>query len=228
MENSSAFLYVAIVIALVSWVAWLSSRQERKRLQLEARKMKTQISELQSENAGLLKRLAEKPVKKAPKKKPKHKPSDKVATPEPPLPVEPAHTPVEAANSQTVIITRTGNARGRAIDTWKGERAWTKVELRKLLDLYSQGLAVHQMAISLNLDTKDIVYCVARQVFSCNGELEDKTIAINDGLPWTTVQRNRVGALIRSGRSIKTIADEYGRTELAIVWQAIENGFTRS
>ena len=227
MENSSAFLYVAIVIALVSWVAWLSSRQEHKRLQLEARRMQAQISELQSENARLLKQPAEKPVKKAPKKKPKHKPSDKVATPEPSRPVEPAHTTVEAAKSQPVIITRTGNTRGRAIDTWQGERTWTKLELTKLLDLYSQGLPVHQMAISLNLDTKDIVYCVARQVFSCNGELEDKTIAINDGLPWTTVQRNRVGALIRSGRSIETIADEYGRTELAIVWQAIENGFTR-
>ena len=82
------------------------------------------------------------------------------------------------------------------------------------------------MAISLNLDTKDIVYCVARQVFSCNGDLEDKTMAINDGLAWTTLQRNRVGALIRSGRSIRSIAGEYGRTEVAIVWQAIDNGFT--
>jgi hypothetical protein len=228
MENSSAFLYVAIVITLVSWVAWLSSRQVRKGLQLEARRMQAQISELQSENARLLKQLAEKPVKKAPKKKPKQKPSDKLATPEPPKPVEPAHTPVEAAKSQPVIITRTGNGHGRAIDTWPGERAWTKLELTKLLDLYNRGLSVHQMAISLNLDTKDIVYCVARQVFSCNGELEDKTIAINDGLSWTTVHRTKAGALIRSGRSIRSIAEEYGRTELAIVWQAIDNGFTRS
>ena len=227
MDNSNAFLYVAIVIALVSWVAWLSSRQALKRLQLEARRMQAQISELQSENARLLRRLAEKPVKKAPKKKPKQKPSDEVATPEPPMPVEPEHTPVEALKSPPIIVTRTGNAGGLAIDTWQGERAWTKPEISKVLDLYNRGLSVHQMAISLKLDTKDIVYCVARQVFSCNGELEDKTIAINDGLPWTTVQRNRVGALIRSGRSIETIADEYGRTELAIVWQAIENGFTR-
>jgi hypothetical protein len=228
MENSSAFLYVAIVIALVSWVAWLSSRQEHKRLQLEARRMQAQIFELQSENARLLKQLAEKPVKKAPKKKPKQKPSDKVATPEPPRPVEPAHNPVEAANSQPVIITRTGNARGRAIDTWQGERAWTKPEISKVLDLYSQGKTVHQMAISLNLDAKDIVHAIGRAAFSCEGDLEDRTVAINDGLPWTTVQRNRVGALIRSGRSIKAIADEYGRTQIAIVWQAIENGFTRS
>jgi hypothetical protein len=217
MENSSAFLYVAIVITLVSWVAWLSSRQALKGLQLEARRMQAQISELLSENARLLKQLAEKPAKKAPKKKPKDKPSDKVATPEAPKPVEPAHTPVVALKSPAIIVTRTGNAGGLAIDTWQGERAWTKPEISKVLDLYSQGLPVHQMAISLNLDTKDIVYCVARQVLSCNGELEDKTIAINDGLPWTTVQRNRVGALIRSGRSIKTIADEYGRTQLAIV-----------
>ena len=88
-------------------------------------------------------------------------------------------------------------------------------------------MPVHQMAISLNLDAKDIVHAIGRAVFSCEGDLEDKTVAINDGLPWTTVQRNRVGSLIRSGRSIKAIADEYGRTQLAIVWQAIENGFTR-
>ena len=227
MDDSSAFLYVAIVIALVSWVAWLSSRQERKRLQLEARKMKTQISELQSENARLLKELDEKSVKKSPKKKPKQKPKDKTATLEPPKTVERAKKRVEAVISPPVIVTRTGNTQGRAIDTWKEERAWTKVELRELLDLYGQGMPVHQMAISLNLDAKDIVHAIGRAVFSCEGDLEDKTVAINDGLPWTTVQRNRVGALVRSGRSIKAIADEYGRTQLAIVWQAIENGFTR-
>ena len=227
MDDSSAFLYVAIVIALVSWVAWLSSRQERKRLQLEARKMKTQISELQSENARLLKQLDEKSVKKSPKRKPKKKPKDKTATLETPKTVERANMRVETVISPPLIVTRTGNTQGRAIDTWKGERAWTKVELRELLDLYGQGMPVHQMAISLNLDAKDIVHAIGRAVFSCEGDLEDKTVAINDGLPWTTVQRNRVGSLIRSGRSIKAIADEYGRTQLAIVWQAIENGFTR-
>ena len=227
MDNSSPFLYVAIVTALVSWVAWLSSRHERRRMQLEAGKMKTQISELQSENASLLKQLDEKSVTKSPKTKPKQKPKVKTAALELPKAVDPANKRVEAAISPPVIVTRTGNTRGRAIDTWKGERAWTKVELRELLDLYSQGKTVHQMAISLNLDAKDIVHAIGRAVFSCEGDLEDKTVAINDGLPWTTVQRNRVGALVRSGRSIKVIADEYGRTQLAIVWQAVENGFTR-
>lgn len=226
MDNSSAFIYVSIVVALVCWVAWMSSRQERKQLEGAVKKMRAEISDLKSVNASLETQLSQKRKSKTAGKKvkpPSKKEATQKKTPEPVIHVD---EPAAPKVSPPVIVTRTGDANGRAIDTWESERTWTKSELAQLLDLYNNGLSVRAMAKSLNLDSKDIVYCIARQVLLCSGDLEDKTMAINDGLAWTTLQRNRVGALIRSGRSIRSIAEEYGRTEIAIVWQAIDNGFT--
>ena len=233
MDNLGAFLFISIVVALVSWVAWMSSRQERKQLEGAVKKMRAEISDLKSANASLEAQLSQKRKSKTAGKK--AKPPGKKAKPpgkkeasqkKAPEPIIQVDEPAAPKVSPPVIVTRTGDANGRAIDTWESERTWTKSELAQLLDLYNNGLSVRAMAKSLNLDSKDIVYCIARQVFLCSGDLEEKTMAINDGLAWTTLQRNRVGALIRSGRSIRSIAGEYGRTEVAIVWQAIDNGFT--
>ena len=225
MDNLGAFLFISIVVALVSCVAWMTSRQERKQLEGSVNKMRAEISDLKSANASLEAQLSQKSKNKTAGKKAKS-PGKKGASPrKAPEPIIQVDEPAAPKVSPPVIVTRTGDANGRAIDTWESERTWTKSELAQLLDLYSKGLSVRAMAKSLNLDSKDIVYCVARQVFSCTGDLEDKSMAINDGLAWTTVHRNRVGALIRSGRNIRSIAEEYGRTEIAIVWQAIDNGF---
>jgi len=232
MDNLGAFLFISIAVALVSWVAWMSSRQERKQLEGAVKKMRAEISDLKSANASLETQLSQKRKSKTAGKK--AKPPGKKAKPpgkkeasqkKAPEPIIQVDEPAAPKVSPPVIVTRTGDANGRAIDTWESERTWTKSELAQLLDLYNNGLSVRAMAKSLNLDSKDIVYCIARQVFLCSGDLEEKTMAINDGLAWTTLQRNRVGALIRSGRSIRSIAEEYGRTEIAIVWQAIDNGF---
>jgi len=225
MDNLGAFLFISIVVALVSWVAWMSSRQERKQLEGSIKKMQTEISDLKSANASLEAQLSAKRKSKTAGKKDKPPGKKEASQKKAPEPIIQVDEPAASKVSPPVIVTRTSDAQGRAIDTWESERTWTKSEIAELLDLYKNGLAVHKMANSLNLDSKDIVYCVARRVFSCSGDLEDKTMAINDGLAWTTLQRNRVGALIRSGRSIRSIAEEYGRTEIAIVWQAIDNGF---
>jgi hypothetical protein len=226
MDNLGAFLFISIAVALVSWVAWMSSRQERKQLEGAVKKMRAEISDLKSANASLETQLSQKRKSKTAGKKAKPPGKKEASQKKAPEPIIQVDEPAAPKVSPPVIVTRTGDANGRAIDTWESERTWTKSELAQLLDLYNNGLSVRAMAKSLNLDSKDIVYCIARQVFLCSGDLEEKTMAINDGLAWTTLQRNRVGALMRSGRSIRSIAEEYGRTEIAIVWQAIDNGFT--
>ena len=128
---------------------------------------------------------------------------------------------------ESKILARTKDANADVVDTWTKEKSWSGAELQQLIDLYDRGFSVRSMAEAMRVDSKDVVHAIAREIFSCSGNLENFSLAPNDGTNWTTVQRNRVGTLIRSGKSIQHIAKEYGRTQIAIVWQAIDHGFKR-
>lgn len=131
----------------------------------------------------------------------------------------------QSASSHQVIVSRTSRDKGPSLDTWRSERHLDPDEVDELLEMHASGANVAQIATSLKIDSKDVVYAVARRVFCCTGDLEDLSSAENNRRNWTTAQLNRVGALVRQGRPVDQIAREYGRTQLAIVWQCIDNGF---
>ena len=220
-------LVVLIALSLYLWVSASESRRSIEDLRRRVRALESQSKE----HATLIELL-----KQAGKTSQKE---EAQITASPPLQTKPAkplapkppklERPSVSANPKPmdrVIVTRTTAQNGTARDTWVSERSWTKRELEQLLGLYRAGSSVAQMAITLNVDSKDIACAIARNVFYCQGELEDLDAAENNGKNWTTVQRNRVAALIRQGKSVSTIASQYGRTQLAIVWQAIDNRFT--
>ena len=127
-----------------------------------------------------------------------------------------------------VVVMRTTNTSKPVRDTWRNERTWTQSELSQLLRLYRDGREVIHIATAMTVDSKDVVFGIARNVFSCQGDLEDTSFARNDKKKWQTIQKTQVGELIRAGTPIKNVAEKFGRTQLAIVWQFIDNGYKKS
>lgn len=132
-----------------------------------------------------------------------------------------------AHEAKPVIVTRTNNLDGQTLDTWSGERKWTKAEAERLITLYRSGSNVATMATTLGVDSKDVVYKIARVVYGCTGELEEKSEAAKDGERWTKPDDARLQTYFRAGNSILRIAQRLERTQLAIVWRLTEHGLRR-
>lgn len=126
--------------------------------------------------------------------------------------------PVEAAQ----IITRTTRQDGKTTDTWVQEKVWNKAELTELVTLHRSGKSVQQIAIHLRVDARDVVYGLAREIFDCEGDLEDLKMAPNDGKKWLPTDHKKLIELFASGVSIERIAFRMGRTQLAVVWRLLD------
>lgn len=125
--------------------------------------------------------------------------------------------------SAAEIITRTTRQDGKTTDTWVSEKVWTKAELTELVALHRSGKSVQQIAIQLRVDARDVVYGLAREIFACDGDLEDLKIAPNDGKRWLPADHRKLLELSSSGLPIERIAFRMGRTQLAIVWRLLDH-----
>jgi hypothetical protein len=230
MELGGSGSVLALAFVLFLWSKLSNTRRDVEELKRRVKKLELDAANREKEAGALRVKTS---VQRQPKSKTNNNPQttsrkdNSVDVVEETTSV-PVRLPIDSSPSsylEKVIVTRTTDQKGQATDTWVEERVWTSQELADLMKSYSSGASVAQMAMKFQVDSKDIAYAIARNVFNCTGELDDIDSAENNGKGWTTVQRNRVGALIRSGKSIPSIATEYGRTQLAIVWQAIDNGF---
>lgn len=226
MDNgTSAMLGILALAFIVVFIAHLRNSSRIARIQKKYLELELEISTIRALLENLESEKDQKPRNLQNTARPKEKPKSKVQVQEP---LEPEAREVQQPSAQKpLIVTRTNNSVSGVIDTWTKEKNWMGKDLERLLVLYEEGLPVRRIAESMRVDSKDVVYGIARNVFSCTGNLEDLKLAPNDGTSWTTLQRNRVGTLIRSGKSIQHIANEYGRTQIAIIWQAIDHGFKR-
>lgn len=121
------------------------------------------------------------------------------------------------------IITRTTRQDGKTTDTWVSEKVWNEAELTELVSLHRSGKSVQQIAIQLRVDARDVVYGLAREIFACDGDLEDIKSAPNDGKRWLPTDHRKLLELHLAGLPIQRIAFRMGRTQLAIVWRLLDN-----
>jgi hypothetical protein len=189
---------------------WTLAQEEKSRLQEEVQALTDLLSELQAP--------------KKPQKRGQAGVAKKVIEPKQP---EPEPIPAAMPIDQPVIVTRTSRGASGAIDTWTTERKWTKPEVDSLVGLYLEGLGVHDIAQRLQVDSRDVVFKIARHVFRCRGELDDKESAPNDGRRWSQEHREKLRALLGEGLPVSKVAAKFGRTQLAVVWQVIDLGNPR-
>ena len=194
----------------------------------EITSLRKELDSLQKRNSQLAKGLAKFEGDKKNSKPPSQDPNpvDNVT-----LGLQKEATSSAVTNEQIdplTIVTRTSNKGAtKAIDIWEQEREWTSSETSSLMNLYGARLDVKTLAIRMNMDAKDIVYRIARVEFQCNGDLEDLSLAPNHGRSWLSGDREKLKTGIEQGKSIKEIGFALGRTQLAIVWQAIDRGIRR-
>ena len=194
----------------------------------EITSLRKELDSLQKRHSALAKRLAKYEGDKKDSKPPSKDPNP-IDNGTPGLQKEATASAV--TNEQIVpptVVTRTSNTGAtKAIDTWEQEREWTSSETSSLMNLYEARLDVKTLAIRMNMDAKDIVYRIARVEFQCRGDLEDLSLAPNHGRSWLSGDKEKLKTGIEQGKSIKEIGFALGRTQLAIVWQAIDRGIRR-
>lgn len=233
-------------LAVLFFILWVSARSSASNLRDLLRDSKSQVQDLNTQVDELQQELKRERYSREKSNSSKNKPKPEVefkpillqapqAEPEPDFPeyvseVSELLKPIarEPKASSPVIVTRTGKSHGASVDTWLSERIWAGQALDDLLELYRTSSTVKVIALRLNVDSKDVVYGIARHAFGCQGELEDLSHASNNGKNWGTSQKKRIGELLAAGLTVEEIALEFERTQLAIVWQAIDNGFIRS
>jgi hypothetical protein len=230
-DSQALVLFLAGAIGLVGLLLALRALFKIQDLNREIRALKMQITQLES---GLeLMKLEREVIPKSPVSvrpsvsRGKKKQTEKQNPSDSPLRRTSDADPVVAVAATVPILTRTSRSSIKTIDTWTGERRWNDAEVEALLKSYRRGLTVMQLAVELGVDSKDVVCKIAREAFDCRGDLGEVSLAANDRKAWTTNSRNRAGKMINEGVAISAIAQEYGRTQMAIVWQAIDNRFFR-
>jgi hypothetical protein len=237
MREVEVLAYVFAAVAFFLLVMLFATRSTLDSARRQLRRLDRQLQELSSAIEDLktpdIKQKTKAKAKVKPKAEAKLKSKPEAAqTFEKSLEAEIVDTTEEEDDSPEpyvpVIVTRTTNPSRPVRDTWREERAWNQSELYQLLRLYRDGQEVIHIATAMTVDSKDVVFCVARNVFSCQGNLEDTSIAQNDKKKWQTIQKTQVGELIMAGTPIKDLANKFGRTQLAIVWQYIDNGYKKS
>jgi uncharacterized coiled-coil protein SlyX len=194
----------------------------------EIESLRKELDSLQKKHAALAKRLAQCEGDKEDSKPPSEEPN-LVDNGTPSLQKEAITSAV--TNEQIApptIVTRTSNTGAtKAVDSWEQEREWTSAETSSLMKLFEARLDVKTLAMRMNMDAKDIVYRIARVAFQCEGDLEDLSLAPNHGRSWLSRDKEKLKTGIEQGKSIKEIGFALGRTQLAIVWQAIDRGISR-
>ena len=211
-------------------------------LALQISDLKERLDWAKAENQKLVKKVA-KPAPKAKLPKPKTNPPKVIEPqhyipetppevgdyvelfPEESIRIDPAPAPVKASPlvpdiDPPKIVTRTSRAAGKYTqETWKGERNWSRDEVRVLIELYSESDTLDSIAIKMRIDKKDVVYKLTRLNFGASGELEDLSMAPNDGKTWNKQDSNKLLEMNSAGITLNGMAKTLGRTKLAIGWR---------
>ncbi|WP_232333690.1 sigma-70 family RNA polymerase sigma factor [Agromyces laixinhei] len=92
-----------------------------------------------------------------------------------------------------------------------------------LVDLYRRGSAIGSIAAETGMELRDVVARLCRAVFEFDDELDNELLAPRHGLAWEPSERERVFIAYRSGTGIARIAQDHGRTPLAVAWQLLDS-----
>ncbi len=132
-------------------------------------------------------------------------------------------TPIQevAESADQVIVTRTTvNKSGLKIrDNWAGERSWAEEETTQAIELYKKGHTTNYIALSMQIDHKDVICRLTREYFAFQGNLDDTAAAPNHGLRWTADEHQELLKRLEGGATLDSLMESFGRTGLALGWR---------
>ena len=238
-----------LLVAIASFVSFLIGRWSQKS-EIESLRFKHKTEELRASRQAVeiaeliddFNELAERyNARLVPVSKPKSKAKAQARSTEgkpkvsaAPRPLEESATasaakedalPQQVVSSLPVIVTRTSSLPPgtRAIDNWVEKSDWLSGDDARLKAAINNGDTVFAIAVSMNIDQKDVAHRATRLYSDEWGDLDNKAKAPFDGTTWTKSQKAQFDELVSAGKSISSIAEALGRTKIAIGWRMIDN-----
>ena len=249
MRNAKLITTGLVISGVVSWLAdspaisgillfvfavivWLNRGADTEIPQSKVELLETELIETQAALMSVVEELDQLKKKNKKQKKKKLNQSQKLVPGAPPLPLE-APTPREIVEKQTEliavppkrIITRTTSVPVTQVllDDWAEKLEWSAAELSVLHSSFQARMTIRAIAISMNLDQKDIAHKLARLAFGAKGNLELIDQAPKNGTRWTPDQSRRLETHFKAGKSLKQMAATLGRTQIAVAWRLLDD-----
>ena len=92
-----------------------------------------------------------------------------------------------------------------------------------IAELYSKGATIAETAQKLSVDGRAVARVLCLHVLGLDEPLDDESLSPRHGLVYTPEERDRIVAAYRSGTPIARIAQDTGRTPLAVGWQLLDH-----
>lgn len=93
---------------------------------------------------------------------------------------------------------------------------------RELVGMYRRRTDLDTIAITLGVETRDVVTRLGALLLDLEGDdIDDESLAALYGEPYTPEDRERIVERFSRGEPVRAIADHYYRTPLAIAWQLL-------
>lgn len=127
--------------------------------------------------------------------------------------------------SGPAIVTRTMAAPGAAlVDLFalNGERSWTTAEQQAAVKRYERGDTVHQIALAMRIDQKDVAAILVRVLLGATGVINDEASAPQSGMAYAAADLRRIRESCNEGISLRALAGELGRSQLGVGWKMLE------
>jgi hypothetical protein len=247
MKNASLITTGLAISGAISWFAdsptlsgilffgfavtvWLNRGTDNIRTLRKVAALEAELIEAQAELVVVVEELAQ--LKKRNKKKKKQNQAQKLLLEVSRVPLEePVLLDIVGDQAELVaapakrIITRTTSVPASQVllDDWAEKLDWTAAELSMLLSLFRAQMTIREIAISMNLDQKDIAHKLARLAFGAKGDLELIDQAPKNGTRWTPDQSRRLETHFKAGKSLQQMAATLGRTQIALAWRLLDD-----
>lgn len=123
------------------------------------------------------------------------------------------------------IVTRTGSTSAVPLyDRYaaEGERTWGAQEDAALIDHYAEGRKVAQIAVAMQIDTKDVATRLIRLLLDPAGTIDDDDSAPNARKRYTDADHRRMQEAYDAGTRLSALARELGRSQLGVGWRMVD------
>lgn len=92
-----------------------------------------------------------------------------------------------------------------------------------IAELYSKGATITEIGKGLTMESREVARLLCLYVLDLQEPLDDESLSPRHGLVYTPGERDRIIAAYRTGTPITRIAQDTGRTPLAVSWQLLDH-----